>query len=90
MIEVNRAVAIAMARSVEEGLAQLDEIERREELEEFHLLPAAKADLLRRLGRMPEAAEAYRRALTFATNDIERRFLRRRLAEVENQNEPRP
>jgi len=90
VIEVNRAVAIAMARSVEEGLAQLDEIERREELEEFHLLPAAKADLLRRLGRMPEAAEAYRRALTFATNDIERRFLRRRLAEVENQNEPRP
>jgi RNA polymerase sigma-70 factor (ECF subfamily) len=79
VIEVNRAVAVAMARSIEEGLALLDEIETREELEEFHLLPAARADLLRRLGRMAEAAEAYRRALSLATNDIERRFLRRRL-----------
>jgi RNA polymerase sigma-70 factor (ECF subfamily) len=79
VIEVNRAVAVAMARSIEEGLALLDEIETREELEEFHLLPAARADLLRRLGRMAEAAEAYRRALALATNDIERRFLRRRL-----------
>jgi RNA polymerase sigma-70 factor, ECF subfamily len=86
VIEVNRAVAVAMARSIEEGLALLDEIERREELEKFHLLPAARADLLRRLGRNAEAAETYRRALTLATNDIERRFLRRRLAEVENLN----
>jgi RNA polymerase sigma-70 factor (ECF subfamily) len=84
VIEVNRAVAVAMARSIEEGLALLDEIEKREELEKFHLLPAARADLLRRLGRNAEAAETYRRALTLATNDIERRFLRRRLAEVEN------
>jgi RNA polymerase sigma-70 factor (ECF subfamily) len=86
VVEVNRAAAVAMARSVEEGLALLDEIEKREELKEFHLLPAAQADLLRRLGRLPEAAEAYRRALTLATNDIERRFLRRRLAEVESVN----
>ncbi len=83
VIEVNRAVAVAMARSVEEGLALLDELERREQLEEFHLLPAARADLLRRLGRKGEAADAYLRALTLATNDIERRFLRRRLAELE-------
>jgi len=83
VIEVNRAVAVAMARSLEEGLALLDELEKREELEEFHLLPAARADLLRRLGRMGEAANAYRRALSLATNDIERRFLRRRLAELE-------
>jgi len=83
VIEVNRAVAVAMARSVEEGLALLDELETRAELEEFHLLPAARADLLRRLGSMAEAADAYRRALTLATNDIERRFLRRRLAELE-------
>lgn len=82
VIEVNRAVAVAMARSVEEGLALLDEIEKREELEEFHLLPAARADLLRRLGRNTEAAEAYRRALLLATNDIERRFLRRRLTRL--------
>jgi RNA polymerase sigma-70 factor (ECF subfamily) len=90
VIEVNRAVAVAMARSVEEGLALLDEIEKREELEEFHLLPAARADLLRRLGRMAEAAEAYRRALTLATNDIERRFLRRRFGEVEKVDDPGP
>ncbi|HKV64168.1 MAG TPA: RNA polymerase sigma factor [Candidatus Acidoferrum sp.] len=83
VVEVNRAVAVAMARSLKEGLALLDEIEKREELEEFHLLPAARADLLRRLGRKGEAAEAYRRALTLATNDIERRFLRRRLGEIE-------
>jgi len=83
VIEVNRAVAVAMARSVEEGLGLLDEIEKREELEEFHLLPAAQADLLRRLGRNEEAAETYRRALSLATNDIERRFLRRRLGEIE-------
>jgi RNA polymerase sigma-70 factor (ECF subfamily) len=79
VIEVNRAVAVAMARSIEEGLSLLNEIEKREELQEFHLLPAAQADLLRRLGRKSEAAEAYRRALMLATNDIERRFLRRRL-----------
>jgi len=84
VIEVNRAVAVAMSRSVEEGLALLDELEKRAQLEEFHLLPAARADLLRRLGRMAEAAQAYRQALTLATNDIERRFLRRRLSEVEN------
>ncbi len=89
VIEVNRAVAVAMASSVEEGLALLDELERREELEEFHLLPAARANLLRRLGRMGEAANAYWRALSLATNDIERRFLRRRLAEIENLNGPR-
>jgi RNA polymerase sigma-70 factor (ECF subfamily) len=84
VIEVNRAVAVAMAGALEEGLAILDEIEKREELTELHLLPAARADLLRRLGRIGEAADAYRRALSLATNDIERRFLRRRLARVES------
>ena len=84
VIEVHRAVAIAMARSCEEGLRLLDELGDREELAEFYLLPAAQADLLRRLGRWTEAAEKYRTALEMATNDIERRFLRRRLVEVEN------
>jgi RNA polymerase sigma-70 factor (ECF subfamily) len=84
VIEVNRAVAVAMARSPEAGLGLLDELEKREELAEFHLLPAARADLLRRLGRWSEAAEQYRTALALATNDIERRFLRRRLAETES------
>jgi len=77
-----------MARSLEEGLALLDELERREELKEFHLLPAARADLLRHLGRTDEAANAYWRALMLATNDIERRFLRRRLAEIEIRCDP--
>ena len=71
VIEVNRAVAVAMGRSMEDGLALLDELETRAELEEFHLLPAARAELLRRLGRTTETAAAYRRALTLATNDIE-------------------
>lgn len=80
VIEVNRAVAVAMAGSIEDGLAILDSLENQQELSDFHLLPAARADLLRRLGRQSEAAEAYRRALSLATNDVERRFLSRRLA----------
>ena len=83
VIEVNRAVAVAMSGSLEEGLALLDELQGHGDLREFHLLPAARADLLRRLGKMREAAEAYRQALALATNDIERKFLRRRLAEME-------
>jgi RNA polymerase sigma-70 factor, ECF subfamily len=85
VIEVNRAVAVALAHSLEDGLAILDELAKREELSEFHLLPAARADLLRRLRRIPEAADAYRQALSLATNDVEVRFLRRRLAEAEKQ-----
>jgi RNA polymerase sigma-70 factor, ECF subfamily len=74
--------SVAMARTPGEGLALLDQIESREGLGNFHLLHAARADLLRRLGHMSEAAEAYQRALALATNDVERRFLRRRSAEV--------
>jgi len=84
VIEVNRAVAVAMSGSLKEGLALLNELQERRELAEFHWLPAARADLLRRLGRTGEAEEAYRRALALATNDIERRFLRRRLAGMES------
>jgi RNA polymerase sigma-70 factor, ECF subfamily len=83
IIEANRAVAVAMARSAEEGLALLEDLERREVLSVSHLLPIAKADLLRRLGRLAEAAEAYRRALSLASNDVERHFLRRRLVGLE-------
>ncbi len=84
VIEVNRAIAVAMARTPEEGLSLLDAIEKKGELEKFHLLPAARADLLRRLGRSMEAAEAYRRALSLTSNDVERRFLLRRLAMLES------
>jgi RNA polymerase sigma-70 factor (ECF subfamily) len=84
VIEVNRAVAVGMGRSLAEGLALLDDLEKRGALADFHLLPVARADLLRRLGRNAEAADAYRRALMLATNDVERRFLRRMLARVES------
>jgi RNA polymerase sigma-70 factor, ECF subfamily len=85
VIEVNRAVAVSLAHSPEAGLALLDELAARAELADFHLLPAARADILRRLGKRPEAGEAYRRALALATNDVERRFLRRRLSEISSQ-----
>jgi RNA polymerase sigma-70 factor, ECF subfamily len=78
VIELNRAVAIAMADGLEHGLALLDTIH----LPGYHLLPAVRADLLRRLGRRTEAASAYRQALAWVTNEAERRFLERRLQEV--------
>ena len=78
VIELNRAVAIAMAEGPERGLALLTALE----LPGYHLLPAARADLLRRLGRSQEAAAAYRDALALVTNEAERRFLERRLAEL--------
>ncbi len=81
VVELNRAIAIAMADGLEHGLALLDTIH----LPGYHLLPAARADLLRRLGRRAEAAEAYRQALALVTNEAERRFLERRLAEVTRQ-----
>jgi RNA polymerase sigma-70 factor, ECF subfamily len=82
VIAVNRAVAVAMADGPEAGLALLEDLQGNGELAEFHLLPAARADLLRRLQRRDEARAAYDDALRLATNDVERRFLRRRLAEI--------
>jgi RNA polymerase sigma-70 factor (ECF subfamily) len=79
VVELNRAVAVALAESPERGLELLDRIEG---LDRYHLLHAARADLLRRLDRGAEAAAAYRRALELATNTVERRFLERRLAEL--------
>jgi RNA polymerase sigma-70 factor (ECF subfamily) len=83
VVELNRAVAIAMADGPLEGLRLLDALEAEGSLREYHLLPAARADLLRRLGRFAEAALAYRRALALGGNAPERRFLARRLGEVE-------
>ena len=79
VVQLNRAVAVALAGNVDEGLALLDEIEG---LEQYHLLHAARADLYRRLDRRGEAAAAYRRALELTTNEAETRYLERRLAEV--------
>ena len=79
VVQLNRAVAVALAGDVGEGLALLDEVEG---LEQYHLLHAARADLYRRLDRRGEAALAYRRALELTTNQAETRYLERRLAEV--------
>jgi len=78
VVELNRAVAIAMAEGFEKGLALLDGID----LPGYHLLPATRADLLRRLGRHAEAATAFREALALVGNETERRFLQKRFAEV--------
>jgi RNA polymerase sigma-70 factor (ECF subfamily) len=83
VVELNRAVAVAQSDGPEEGLRLLDGLEERGALASYHLLPAARADLLKKLGRFEEAAEAYRRALSLVANEPERRFLERRLAEVE-------
>ncbi|MFG2028691.1 RNA polymerase sigma factor [Streptomyces sp. NPDC048825] len=81
VVELNRAVAVGMAEGPEAGLALLAELEKAGDLTGYHLLPATRADLLRRMGRTAEAAEAYARALELVENDAERRFLEKRLAE---------
>lgn len=81
VVQLNHAVAIAMAGNLEAGLAQLDALE--DALPRYHLLPAARADLLRRMGRAGEARFAYQRALELVTHPVERRFLQRRLGSVE-------
>ena len=83
VVELNRAVAIAMAEGAEAGLRLLDQLEASKQLRGYYLLPAARADLLRRLGRRDEAAAAYRQAISLANNEAEREFLERRLAESE-------
>ncbi len=80
LVALNRAMAVAMRNGSKVGLALLDDLSRTEALPGYHLLPAARADLLRRLGRTDEAAAAYRSALALAGNEPERATLARRLA----------
>jgi len=82
VVRLNLAVAVAMSRGYEEGLVMVDELERSGELEGYHLLFAARADLLRRLGRSAEAVMAYDRALELDPGERERRYLLRRRAQV--------
>ena len=89
VVELNRAVAVAQAAGPAHGLAILDALAASGDLAGYHLLPAARADLLRRLGRRAESAAAYRSALDLAANPAERRFLERRLAEVSPAPAPR-
>jgi RNA polymerase sigma-70 factor (ECF subfamily) len=80
VVSLNRAVAVAMARGIEPALAIMDQLAG--ELDGYHLLHAARADLHRRTGAMATAARSYERALELVTNESERRFLERRLREV--------
>jgi RNA polymerase sigma-70 factor (ECF subfamily) len=82
LVALNRAVAVAMRDGPAAGLALLDGLAGDERLRAYHLLPAARADLLRRLDRRAEAAQAYRAALELAGNEPERRFLRQRLEQL--------
>jgi len=82
VVELNRAVAVAMSEGPEAGLRLVDNLRRSGRLEGYHLLEATRADLLRRMGRRTEAANAYRKALETVANAAERRYLYKRLAEV--------
>jgi RNA polymerase sigma-70 factor, ECF subfamily len=83
VVELNRAVAVAMASGLERGLALVNKLDHRGVLAGYHLLPVARAELLRRLGRYAEAAKSYRDALALVSNEAERRHLERRLGEIE-------
>ena len=83
VVELNRAVAVAMANGLSEGLLLLDALQERGELRGYYLLPAARGDLLRRMERWEESGEAYREALALVSNEAERKFLQRRLAHVQ-------
>jgi RNA polymerase sigma-70 factor (ECF subfamily) len=84
IVSLNRAVAVAMVDGPAPALALLDALAATGNLDRYHLLHAARADLLRRLGSRAEAAQSYARALQLVTNDSERRFLERRLREVQS------
>jgi RNA polymerase sigma-70 factor (ECF subfamily) len=84
VVLLNRAVAISMARGPEKGLRMIDEITAGGELSQYHLLHAARADMLRKLGEMGLATESYQRALELVTNEQERRFLEGRLKELQS------
>ena len=83
IVALNHAVAVAMSESLERGLAMIDELGAGGELDSYHLYHAARADLLRRMGRNREAIESYRRALALTSNAVELRYLGRRLSELE-------
>jgi RNA polymerase sigma-70 factor, ECF subfamily len=83
IVSLNRAIAVAMVDGPGPALALVDALAVAGDLDRYHLLHAARADMLRRLGSRAEAAQSYARALELVTNDAERRFLERRLREVQ-------
>jgi RNA polymerase sigma-70 factor (ECF subfamily) len=90
VVELNRAVAVGMSEGPSAGLALVEALSASGKLAGYHLLPATKADMYRRLGRADEAAACYRQALELASTDAERRYLGRRLAEADPGPRPRP
>jgi RNA polymerase sigma-70 factor (ECF subfamily) len=82
VVELNRAVAIAMSEGPEQGLRLMDDLLAREQLAHYHLTHSARADLCRRLGRIPEARASYEKALGLASQELDRRFLARRIEEL--------
>jgi RNA polymerase sigma-70 factor (ECF subfamily) len=85
IVSLNRAVAVAMVEGPEPALALIDALAGTGNLDGYHLLHAARADLLRRLGAREDAAKSYARALELVSNDRERRFLERRLHEIQSE-----
>ena len=83
IVSLNRAVAVAMVDGPQQGLALINDLAATGNLDDYHLLHAARADLLRRLGTTAEAAKSYELALSLVTNESEKRFLERRLREVQ-------
>jgi RNA polymerase sigma-70 factor, ECF subfamily len=88
IIWLNHAVAVAMGRGLQEGLSLIEKLGASGELDSYHLFHAARADILRRLGRSVDALAQYERALALTTNAVERRFLRRRIAEIQQTSAP--
>jgi RNA polymerase sigma-70 factor, ECF subfamily len=82
VVELNRAVAVAMSEGIPAGLALVESLEESGRLADYHLLPATRADLLRRAGRADEARAAYEQALALATNESERRYLTERIGQL--------
>ena len=82
VVELNRAVAIAMSEGPEQGLRLIDDLLAREPLSHYHLAHSARADLCRRLGRIPEARASYEKALTLAQQEPDRKFLRDRIRQL--------
>src|SRR6185436_6296789 len=80
IVELNAAVAYGLATSLEGGLAWIERLEAEANLSRYHLLPASKAEVLRRLGRFEKAAAAYEQALALVTNPAERQYLQKRLS----------
>jgi RNA polymerase sigma-70 factor (ECF subfamily) len=90
IVALNHAVAVALSDGLDVGLAMIDKLGSAEAMDSYHLYHAARADILRRLGRPRESAQAYRQALALTANAVERRYLTRRLAEAETPTPMRP